>query len=60
MELYCQIGAQVVAIGAHPNSGGWYDWAGDPSLIGPPSEEWLQVMIALQEEVASPRAGGHQ
>ena len=58
VERYGQDGAQVVALGYHAKSGGWYDWSGDPSLIGPPSEAWLQVMIALQEEVTRLRGLG--
>lgn len=58
VELYGQTGAQVVALGQHAKSGGWYAWEGDPSMIGPPSEAWLQVLIALQAEAARLRTLG--
>ena len=58
VELYGNTGAQVVALGHHAKSGGWYDWAGDPSMIGPPSEAWMQVLISLHEEVQRLRSLG--
>lgn len=58
VELYGNTGAQVVALGHHAKSGGWYDWAGEPSMIGPPSEAWMQVLISLHGEVQRLRGLG--
>jgi hypothetical protein len=58
LELYAKQGAQVIVLGFHTKSGGWYDWAGDPAHIGSPSEEWMAALIALCSEVESLRGKG--
>lgn len=58
LELYSRKGAQVIALGFHTKSGGWYDWAGDPANICAPSEAWMEAMNALCAEVEALRGKG--
>lgn len=58
LELYAKQGAQVIVLGFHTKSGGWYDWAGDPADIRAPAEEWMASLIALCAEVEALRGKG--
>lgn len=58
VEVYFQPGAQVVAIGAHPSSGGNYIWQGSPTQIARPSEAVMALLQAIKNRVEELRGKG--
>lgn len=64
LEVFFAGGRQVVLIGEHPSSGGYYFWPDGlgPEALAPPPQEWLDFAIdrataAAEEQAALPRRG---
>lgn len=58
LEVYYQNGAQVVVLGEHRASGGWYCWRNSPADIAAPDEAMFAALLALKVEVEKLRGSG--
>jgi hypothetical protein len=58
VEVYFKPGAQVVAIGAHPSSGGNYFWQRSPAEIATPDRALMALLQVIKSSVEELRGKG--
>jgi hypothetical protein len=54
LEIFCHPGRQVIVLGEHPKSGGYYYWDEDsgPESLTPPPSDWWEYVLQLSAEEA--------
>ena len=58
LELFWNTGGQVLVLGAHCESGGWYCWRNTPADIATPDDITFAAILALKAEIDHRRSLG--
>lgn len=51
LEVFFHSGRQVIVLGDHPSSGGFYYWPQNlgPEALSPPPDDWWQVVVGMAQ-----------